>query len=281
MTPSFSAALPVYVISLADADVRRANMTARLSAAAIPFRFVDAVDGRTRRVPDQIDGARIIREPFGAESAIACTISHRLVHRMIADGDAETALILEDDAKLDDDFSQVVQHALSFDFDIFKLEGMNVARRRITIGRIGQRQVIVTIFPSSGAAAYLVRREAARRICALPVIDQVNDLIFADPRFRLRVLELDPFCARQDCETESEMNRFPNPSYVPPKIRGIRRLMTSFRRKIMIATLHGPLVLIRFELQKVEPMRNTTAMVKWTIFAVIVAAVLAGIWLHR
>jgi GR25 family glycosyltransferase involved in LPS biosynthesis len=266
---------------LADADVRRANMTSRLSAAGIPFRFVDAIDGRTRRVPDHIDGARIIREPFGAESAIACTASHRLVHRMIADGDAATALILEDDAKLDDDFSQVVQNALSFNFDIFKLEGVNVARRRITIGRIGHRQVIVTIFPTSGAAAYLVRREAARRICGLPVIDQVNDLIFGDPRLRLRVLELDPFCARQDGETESELNRFPNPSYVPQKIRGIRRLIISFKRKIMIATMYGPLVLVRFELQKVEPMRNTTAMVRWTLFAVIVATLVAGIWLYR
>jgi GR25 family glycosyltransferase involved in LPS biosynthesis len=199
---------------------------------------------------------------------------------MIADGDAATALILEDDAKLDDDFSQVVEKALSFDFDLFKLEGVNIARRRVTIGRIGRHDVIVTVFPSSGAAAYLVRREAARRICELPVIDQVNDLIFGDPRLRLRVLELDPFCAWQDCETDSALKRFPNPSYIPQKIRGVRRMIRSFRRKIAIATLYGPLVLIKFELQKIEPMRNTTAMVRWTIFVLVVATLAAVIWTY-
>ncbi len=256
-------------------------MASRLSAAGIPFRFVNAVDGRTRRVPDYIDGAKIIREPFGAELAIACAASHRLVHRMIADGDAATALILEDDAMLDDDFAEVAKKALSFKFDIFKLEGVNVARRRITVGRIGRHDVIITVFPSSGAAAYLVRREAARRICGLPVIDQVNDLIFGDPRLRLRVLELDPFCAWQDGETESQMRKFPNPSYVPQKERGLRRLIQSFKRKIMIASMYGPLVLIRFELQKVEPMRNTKAMVRWTIFVLIVACLVAGLWHYR
>jgi GR25 family glycosyltransferase involved in LPS biosynthesis len=200
---------------------------------------------------------------------------------MIADGDAATALILEDDAKLDDDFLQVVQNALSFNFDIFKLEGVNVARRRITIGQLEGRQVIITIFPSSGAAAYLVRREAARRICGLRVLDQVNDLIFGDPRLRLRVLELDPFCVHQDGETESDLNRFPNPTYVPQKTRSIRRLITSFKRKITIAAMYGPLVLIRFELQKVEPTRNRTAMLRWTIFAVIVVYIIAGVWFSR
>src|SRR5438309_1099697 len=89
--------LPVYVVSLSDAAERRRTMTARLAAAGIAFRFVDAIDGRFERLPDHIDGARVVREGFHSESALACAASHRAVHRTIAEGDSELALILEDD----------------------------------------------------------------------------------------------------------------------------------------------------------------------------------------
>ena len=92
--------VPVYVISLPDAEVRRRNMATRLSAAGIPFRFFDAVDGRTRQIGSQIDGAELVRDAFDTEYALACTASHRLVHRTIANGDSDLALVFEDDAAL-------------------------------------------------------------------------------------------------------------------------------------------------------------------------------------
>src|SRR5690242_18482565 len=73
--------IPTYVISLADAEARRRNMTARLMAAGVPFRFFDAVDGRARGLPDVIDGARVVRTLFQTEAGLACTASHRLLYR--------------------------------------------------------------------------------------------------------------------------------------------------------------------------------------------------------
>ena len=89
--------MPTFVISLPDARVRRANMTERLGALGIGFRFVDAIDGRTERPPDKFDGARIVRTGFSSEAAIGCALSHRAVHRMIADSAEEWSLVLEDD----------------------------------------------------------------------------------------------------------------------------------------------------------------------------------------
>jgi GR25 family glycosyltransferase involved in LPS biosynthesis len=276
-----SASIPVYVISLPDAAIRRRNMVARFSAAGMAFRFVDAVDGRTVPVADTFDGARIVRQPFGYESEIACTVSHRLVHRMIANGDADTALVLEDDAELAEDFPEVVQRALSFRFDIFKLEGFNLAYRRVTIGRIGQYNVIVTILPSQGAAAYLIRREAARRICSLDVIDQVADLVFADPRLRLRVLEIEPFCARQDNETASTLKSLPIASYAPPERRRAEWLSQSTRRKLAIARAHGPLVLLRLELRRIRPWTNRAWAIKSGAFILAAICLIVGWWLYR
>jgi|HubBroStandDraft_1064217.scaffolds.fasta_scaffold77423_2 glycosyl transferase family 25 len=248
--------IPVYVISLPDAEVRRRKMTSRLAGAGIPFKFFDAPYGPKRPIPAEIDGVAILREPFRTESEIGCTISHWLVHKMIAEGDGDTALIFEDDAVLSQDFAQILRRALSFDFDVFKFEGVNVSNRRVTIARIDSYEVTVTSSPSMGAAAYLLRREAARRICSLKAIDQINDAIFGDPRLRLRVLEMVPFCVHQDGETPSQLRALPIPSYVPQRQRSFRRLVQSFKRKIMIARVHGLGVLARLELQRLRPMKD-------------------------
>src|SRR5262249_34232244 len=152
------------------------------------FSFVDAVYGRAVPVPDVVDGARVVRARFDTESGLGCTVSHRLLQRTIAEGSAETALVLEDDATIPENFADIIKQALAFDFDVFKLEGVNASKRRITIGRIGPHDVIITNRVSVGSAAYLLRREAARRICSLRVIDQGSDYVFQDPRLRLRVL---------------------------------------------------------------------------------------------
>src|SRR5262249_54735991 len=193
---SASAVIPVYVISLPNAEARRRNMTLRLEAVGIPFTFVDALYGRTIPIPDHLDGARVVRARFKTESGLGCTVSHRLLHRTIAEGDAETALILEDDATIPEHFAEVIAQALAFDFDVFKLEGVNAWNRRLTVGRVGQYEVIITSRPSVGSAAYLLRRDAARHICSLPVLDQGSDYVFQDPRLRLRVLEMHPFCVQ-------------------------------------------------------------------------------------
>jgi GR25 family glycosyltransferase involved in LPS biosynthesis len=242
---------PIWVISLADADVRRRNMTARLGAVGVPFRFFDAVDGRTRRLPDTIDGARVVRTLFEMEAGLASAASHRLLQRKIAEGDAEAAVILEDDATIPDDFVAVVESALAFDFDVFKLEGVNASSRRIKVGRVGRHDVIITSRPSVGGAGYLLRRAAARRICSLPVLDQMADYVFQDTRLRLRVLEMDPFCVQQDGATPSQIPFLPNASYVPERKLSISRLLGSLKRKVMLASIYGPRTFAQLEFRRI------------------------------
>jgi GR25 family glycosyltransferase involved in LPS biosynthesis len=264
------------VISLPDAVERRRTMASRLAEAGIAFRFVDAVDGRKTRFPDVIDGARLVREPFDWETVIACMVSHRRVHRMIAEGDADMALVLEDDARLSPDFADVVREAMKLKFDVFKLEGVNLARRRLAVGRIGAYEVIVTSVPSVGSAAYMLRRPAARRMSSFPVIDHAPDLVFGDPRLGLRVLEMSPFCVRQDGETETQMRQLANPAYVPEKQRSIRRLVQSTRRKFLIAKLHGPATLLRLELQRIRPRKRAAA--TWSTVLAMLASLTANAW---
>ena len=195
-TQSTIAGIPVYVISLADAHVRRANMTARLGAIGLPFQFVDAIDGRTERLPDVFDGAQVNR--FALLGNIACTLSHRLVHRMIAESTDDRALILEDDAVPSDDFGEVLSAATRLQFDVLKLEGGRHHYRYVPVDRLGPYSVEVGMVPSLGSAAYLLTHRGAERLCSLRLIDQPIDVAFGDPRLCLRVLELDPFAAIQE-----------------------------------------------------------------------------------
>jgi hypothetical protein len=49
------------------------------------------------------------------------------------------------------------------EFDLLKLEG-GPRRRRAVVDRIGRYWVVVGMMPSMGAAAYLIRRPAARSL---------------------------------------------------------------------------------------------------------------------
>jgi GR25 family glycosyltransferase involved in LPS biosynthesis len=273
------AVIPVYVISLPNAEARRRDMTLRLGAVGIPFTFVDALYGRTVPIPDVLDGARVMRERFKTESGLGCTVSHRLLHRVIAEGDAETVLVLEDDATIPEDFAEVIEQALAFDFDVFKLEGVNTSTRRLTIGHVGRYEVIITSRPSVGSAAYLLRRDAARRICGLPVLDQGSDYVFQDPRLRLRVLEMHPFCVQQDSASGTQLHYSPVETYVPRSEWSFDRLIESTRRKLMMGRIYGPLMLARFELQRLRPVRTGLFIFRWAIFFAVVIALAVGLWL--
>ncbi len=236
--------VPVYVVSLLGADGRRRKMAARLGAAGIPFRFVDAVDGCFRPVSGQIDGARVIRGRFGTEQALARAASHRLVHRMIAEGDSDLALVLEDDAVLPDNFFQLITAATQLNFDVLKLEGGEYDHRRKFIGRIAGWAVIVRREPSRGSAAYLISRSAAARFCNLPVLDQPIGAAFNDFRLWLRVFELEPFPVIQDGE-KSHYNWQPGPR--PPRWQ---KLVRSLRMRDRLLRLYGPRVALGIELQR-------------------------------
>ncbi len=195
--------LPVYVISLADAHVRRANMMARLGALAIPFQFVDAIDGRTERLPDVFDGAHVSR--FGLPGNIACTLSHRLLHRMITESADDQALILEDDAVLSDDLGDVLRGATRLQFEVLKLEGGRHHYRYVSVNRLGPYSIEVGMVPSLGSAAYLLTHRGAELFCGLRSIDQPIDVAFGDPRLSLRVLEITPFIAVQEHRPSNDL----------------------------------------------------------------------------
>lgn len=94
---------PVFVISLTDAEARRAAISARLAALSIPFEFIDAIDGRSglpaeheARV-DRVKTERVLGRPM-SDAEYAATLSHMLVYERIIAENLAGAIVLEDDA---------------------------------------------------------------------------------------------------------------------------------------------------------------------------------------
>ncbi len=94
---------PIFVISLTDANERRARISEQLSALSIPFEFVDAIDGRSRlpaEYESMVDRAGTLVQERRAmsDAEYACALSHMSVYKRILDQNLPGAIVLEDDA---------------------------------------------------------------------------------------------------------------------------------------------------------------------------------------
>lgn len=97
--------IPVFVISLADNNDRRAHMSRLLSDHHIPFEFFDACDGRGRPATsisplycDEHAEQKLGYKMIGSQVAIA--ISHLNLYKHILSQGYPCALILEDDIRI-------------------------------------------------------------------------------------------------------------------------------------------------------------------------------------
>lgn len=112
------------VISMTKSKARRATIKNHLDICGLPFQFFDALDGGltggawkhfTCR-PDRSAKDYAYREREVSHSELACTLSHmQAIQTARFDGQRETLLILEDDARFCSTdltiLEQVVQHA--------------------------------------------------------------------------------------------------------------------------------------------------------------------------
>jgi glycosyl transferase family 25 len=100
---------PVYVVSLPGSP-RRDRIARTLSDLAVPFRFCDAVDGRSltdgelRACYDETGALRRLGRRL-TRAEIGCALSHRQVYRGMLSDNHAVAIVLEDDAIVGNEFA--------------------------------------------------------------------------------------------------------------------------------------------------------------------------------
>ena len=163
---------PIFVISLVRDTERREAMKKEL--AGLDFQFFDAVDGRELDEPKyrhrmQADWWRVMRGRRMSPGMIGCFLSHYAVWERMVESGTPYAIVFEDDARLDDDFTVVIEkimeNAAAAEWDVILLS----AKKRYPIDRAltslhGDRRLVRYGRRVGGTVGYLIRREAAEAL---------------------------------------------------------------------------------------------------------------------
>ncbi len=164
---------PVYVISLADEQLRKTAIKNHLEERGFECEFFDAVDGRQMDVLSHpgYDGPRRMaahgRHLKGGE--LGCILSHRGIYQKILDEGHEHVFVIEDDARFDADTKEVLESFLAknIPYDMVRLLGSEkVARgkhRKILPLYKGHHLVRLRTSPG-GTHATLVSRTGAKKL---------------------------------------------------------------------------------------------------------------------
>ena len=169
MTPD----LPIFVISLARAEGRRAAMRARLDKAGLRYEIVDAIDGAGLDITPHIYRfhQRKFNRKFGRDMTpreVACYLSHYQLWERIANAKNHCALVLEDDADWDEDLATICEEidSLPWPWGVVLLS----ARQSKVSGRVlephigDNRRLILPDRRIATAAGYLISQWAARAL---------------------------------------------------------------------------------------------------------------------
>ena len=161
---------PIFVVSLSRETERRAAMQREL--AEFEFEFVEAVDENDLTEANyrhrlHADWWRRMRGRELSASEIGCFLSHYALWERIVAARIPCAIILEDDARLEDGFSVIVEEILKAEtrWDFVSLS----PKRRYSVDRVlsvldGSRSLVRFRRRFGGLVGYLIRREAAETL---------------------------------------------------------------------------------------------------------------------
>ena len=161
--------LGVWLINLAKDSDRRKAMEVQLDALGLPYTRFEAIYGKdhAETLSQRVDAAAYQRNMGQTilPGKMGCYASHVAVWEAFLASDHEVALILEDDVVFHDDFADSLTLALAHS-DKWDTLRFNCIRAKwpVTQHRIGQYRINAYIGPFTGNAAYLLKKDVARRI---------------------------------------------------------------------------------------------------------------------
>ena len=202
--------IPVYVLSLRRNKKRRRYIQNHLKELGIPFKWVDAVDGKKLTTSEKETYLSNDRQLFAAgpmsDGAIGCLMSHRLAWQKIFSNSESAALILEDDAALHPDTKATLHHIemLIGRFDIIHLH------HTIKNPLFGKFRISPTHslslhkYNGVGNIAYVISQDACRLLIdqSLPAVFEIDLLCQRWWVHGVTTLTINPALAREvGCES--------------------------------------------------------------------------------
>lgn len=176
MTPA------VFLLSLEDATVRRACLISAFETRSVPYEIWHAIDGREGLPPEyeiMIDRAAA-RRHLGREmgnAEFACALSHHFIYRELLARGLDMAVILEDDAIVDDAFFDFLKIHETPTYDLLLLDHSRALVRRtdqmkLEKGKVAYR-CISTPWLTTG---YIITHAGAQKLVdqSLPITEPAD-----------------------------------------------------------------------------------------------------------
>jgi glycosyl transferase family 25 len=244
------------VINLARAENRREAIARRLNELGAPFEFFTATDGRAlsdaeRTKVDDTRRRRYSRYPL-TPNEIACGLSHVRAMREMLNKGLPMAAILEDDAVLTDDFTDVLKALESggddFDFVFLQTPTKRGKKRAfVPLKKITSRNALGRVkYMNMRATGYVVTRKGAEKFLsqAEPFVHAIDMALHRYWENGLDIYGLqNPVVGHDDAapSTINEVvgNRPKNPAY--PDADSLRWRFTRIFVKVL-SSLHKRLV---------------------------------------
>lgn len=202
--------LLVVLINLDRAADRRAVMTQRLAQAGLAWRRIAAVDGRVLAPGDARFSPLSYALLHGRRRCppeIGCYLSHVAGCQALLAGEADLALILEDDVSFDPDFTDTLDRAAQAGgWDLLRLSTVNRGRKYRYRDLGAGRWLAVALTREKGAGAYVVNRRAARWITRRVPMRLAYDIVFdLEYLAGLRAAFVDPLPASQISDAPTQI----------------------------------------------------------------------------
>ena len=171
--------LPVFIVSLQRDIARRTVISQSLDSQGLEYEFVDAVDG-AKISDDYFDSFPSPHGRPSGKNAFACSLSHQLIYKKMFDENIEWALILEDDAIIDNRLLLIMRDLETKKIDKMKTDyvyilggqdGIN-ARNRLSLSYFNKLQLgdtslrLLTYHPRQifRTCCYLVHRNTCQKL---------------------------------------------------------------------------------------------------------------------
>ena len=169
---------PVFVISLRRAADRRADISARLQKAGFQYEIADATDGaaESRAAIESKEGIKIddrlyqlCRGRALSPGEIGCYLSHYKLWQRIAAEKPQCALVLEDDARWENDLPKVARDLLACEQQwglclLATDKGKCAFRKLHPVGE--NRWLGYPLKRTMALAGYFITPHAAENLCA-------------------------------------------------------------------------------------------------------------------
>jgi glycosyl transferase, family 25 len=158
---------PIYVINLDRSPERLMEITRQLEKFGLSYERVEAVDGKLAT-----EAQRALLDEMGYKSRhgktslpgeLGCYLSHVKAIEVFLASDSPFAIILEDDAILEDGFRQGIEDLLkhAHRWDMIKLSGVH-SGTPLSVLQLKQNLVLAVMFSKcTGSSAYILNRRAA------------------------------------------------------------------------------------------------------------------------